>query len=157
MLRIEVVENINHTPGLQLAVEGHAELLQAGLSDDVAMVHWDHKAVIAFVDRQDPGEAGAAVGPYTEAVGVISFGHLEWARQFDIYIGYVRRPHRHRGVYTALWKRLVEEAQKRGVAIIQGTTDVKNAPMRAVAKTLGRTEQAVVLHFRVPPAEAPGA
>ena len=86
-----------------------------------------------------------------EPVGVITFSHTKWVRQLDIHIGYVVPEHRGRGIYRAMWNRLVEEAQARDALVIWGNTHTDNAVMRATARALDRVERGVLLRFDVPP------
>lgn len=140
MITTQFFDHINRTPALSLAIQGQAELLEAGLSEPITLVGWDNMAIVAFdVDG--------------EAVGVITFAEAKWANQFDIAIGWVKPSARDCGVYRAMWDELVRVAQTKAVAVIWGNTHVENAQLRAVAKSLGRTETGVIMKFDVPPAE----
>jgi len=140
MIRTELLTNMQRTPAVKLAVRGQLEIIESGHGDEILMLQWDHNAILGWFDH--------------EPVGVITFSHTKWVRQLDIHIGYVVPEHRGRGVYRAMWDRLVEEAQAREALVIWGNTHVDNAVMRATARSLGRVERGVLLRFDVPPKDA---
>lgn len=135
-LTTEYIEQINRTPAVQLAVEGHTYLFDYQLTDPVTQVSWNNSAILGRVDG--------------ELAGVITFTHTKWAKQFDISIGYVRPRYQGRGLYRAMWNALVVKAQDLSAVSIQGNTSIKNDHMRAVAEALGRIERGVILGFDVP-------
>lgn len=134
--RTEYYAEISRTDAVGLAIEGHAYLLSAGLSEAIPQIGWDSSAIVGYIQGLPQG--------------VITFGHTKWAKQLDISVGYVREEARGRGLYRAMWNALVAQARVLGVPVIMGNTDMSNDFMRAVARKLGRTEIGVILKFDVP-------
>ena len=76
-------------------------------------------------------------------VGIIVWSTVAWQRDAFILLGYVDPKHRGRGIYTALYRRLVEIARQAGLRTVSGTVAYRNTAMRAVAERQGRTPIAV--------------
>ena len=134
-------ESLPYTPAIALALEGWHELAQAGHCDPGGIfVAWDHHAIVAFDKLDHP-------------LGVLTFTKQDWNRTCFVVIGWVLPAHRSRGVYRAMWDKLVVLAQEWKFARIEGTTAIENDKMRAVAKALGRKERGVYLWYDVPGGE----
>lgn len=133
------------------AVQVHAAMIKEGQASERHLnLHWENEAVFAVLR----GSVDAPGGPMI--IGMITFTEHKWGDYLAIGLGFVTRRFRSDGVYTALWNRLVELAQDRGVASITGTTYASNWPMRKVAEKHGRRESAVVLEFDVPAKQSDG-
>lgn len=135
-MRIEHYDGLNRTPALPLAVEGWFRLFQQGLAGDTVQVQWDHNSLVAF-DNDDV------------AMGIITYAHLEYLKSLTVCIGYVRPAYRRLGVYRALWDALVGKATEMKASVIDSSTFIENAPMRAVASDQRRRETSVNLRFDV--------
>ena len=133
-------EGINQTPALALLTRGHHELLDRGLASPETVINWDDLAVVAF--------AGAV------PVGVISYSHEKWRKILWIRMGYVAPEARRRGIYGAMWERVVKAAQRLGALEIHGGTHVDNKAMLECAESLGRTRLSITTRFIVQPAKA---
>lgn len=126
----------NRTPAYELVLRANLELVQEGYSEYVFNVGWDNQVLVAFV------------GDYP--VGVLVYSKEDYAKRWFINLGYVAPPLRNKGVYKALWNKLVELAAAAGTVQIDGITHIDNAPMRAVAEKQGRVETGVLLSFKLP-------
>ena len=123
-IEIEEFEHLNNSPGFVLAAQGVADLATTGYGPGEASLHWNQKTLVARVD-------GAVVG-------VIVWERLEHIRQAWITVGYVNPVYRDRGVYTALYRRLVEVARRESLRSVAGGVAFGNHAMRAVAERQGR-------------------
>lgn len=132
----EHFENINRTPAMKLLVEGWFTLLQDGLSEPIVSIFHDDEAVVGYADGQP--------------AGVISAFFVAWSKTTYIRIGYVRPVFRRQGVYTCMWKKLVEVAQERKMRALEGNTLVGNAAMLATSDSLGRQRFGTILHYELP-------
>lgn len=136
MITVQHFEQINRTPALPIAVEGHNAMLQAGMSDPVTAINWDNEALLAKDDAA--------------AVGVLVFCHHKWDCSLFVNIGYVQPSARRQGAYRAMWERLVEIARERKVSVIIGASHVDNAEIRLVNERLGRKPYAIMYAYPVP-------
>lgn len=137
-LAVELVEGLNGSAAVSLALRGWIEINDAGLHDGTMNVHAGLHAIIGHAQN------GRDMLP----VGVITFDHDVNFNRVWIFQSYVVPEFRGRGVYTAMWAKLVEHsAEKLHVRSIEGATHVRNSAMRAVAKRMGRVEEAVILKF----------
>lgn len=99
----------------------------------------------------------AADGCYIARIGADIIGCLtytdqssNWKNEYAAGNGYVLTEYRGRQVYKRLWKRLVEDASKAGIAHIYGSTGVDNLLMQDVMEGLGRTKVRVGYTYAVP-------
>ena len=138
-IRIDLVEGLNETPALALAVRGWAEVYERGFSDGTMSVHASQHALVAY----------AANGRDQLPVGVMTFCHDEDLKRIWIFIGYVIPEFRGQGIYNALWSRIVAIATELKVPSIQSGVHVRNSAMRAVGARQGRREDAVILRFDI--------
>lgn len=106
-------------------------------TDGGTSVHWTLGAVVA---RNSHGRI----------IGAISYDRVEHTNSIFIYIGYVEPSARRKGVYRAMFDRLVEEARARNVLRIQGSTFITNELMMKVMEALGRKPVATMFNFDVP-------
>ena len=84
-------------------------------------------------------------------VGAIAFFPYRFDTCFWIAFGAVDAGYRRRGIYRQMWQRLVEIAQREGVATIEGATDSRNTEMLEFYKRAGRPVFGVMSRFVVPP------
>jgi len=83
-----------------------------------------------------------------EIVAVLSFSKST-EREFTVNMGFVAASCRRRGYYAALWARLVEEAETRGIQRIMGYHKPANKKILAVNERLGRTIRYVCSEYNV--------
>jgi len=140
-IEIQFFDGLNNTPALELAMRGWAEMHEKGLSDGNLNIHSSLKAFVAIAPN----------GHDKLPVGVMTFDPEPTLRRVWIFQSYVIPEFRGRGIYTALWNKLVEYATVELKAkSIQSGTHVRNSAMRAVAKRQGRYEESVLLRFDLP-------
>lgn len=140
-IKIEFYDGLNCSPALELAMRGWAEAVEKGHSDGTLNVYSSLKAFVAFAPN------GRDMIP----VGVVTFDHEVHVKRVWVYQGYTLPEFRGRGVYNALWFKLVEYATVELKAkSIQSGTHVRNTVMRAVAKKQGRYEESVILKYDLP-------
>lgn len=140
---IEIVyyDGINCTPALDLAMRGWADCTEKGLGDGTLNVYASLKAFVAYAPN----------GRDQVAVGVVTFDHLPTEKRVWLYQAYTLPEFRGRGIYRALWEKLVEHSiTVLKASSIQYGTHVRNTAMRAVAKKLGQYEESVVVRFDLP-------
>lgn len=110
----------------QVLVDAMKELYQNNLGPSCPPIHPEYDAVCAY-------------GKYTGILlGVITY--RKYPSYIWINIGYVCPDARRLGIYTAMWRELVDIARESNIGRIEGSTHLNNAAMRAVYKKLGRTE-----------------
>lgn len=141
-LVIKHYKSINNTPALPLALSAWYELARDGMCENTIKIQWDHQALVAF--NEYPGHA-------PNPVGVITYTHADWLKQYHINLGWVHFMERGFGVYSALWKELISRAKADNVYSIESGTRMHNTNMRKVAAAHGRTESGVYLSYPVPP------
>jgi GNAT superfamily N-acetyltransferase len=132
---IKHYEQINFTPAIPIAVRGQHELLEAGLSEPVALFHWENRAIVAF-HGQTP-------------VGVIIWDLAAHRKEANIIIGYVVPEYRRAGIYKRLYAQLIKVAKEKGCNHIRGYTSVRNTALRSFAKTAGRSEMGVMINQEI--------
>lgn len=139
-LDIELLAGIYETPALTLAVAGWAECQEKGWGDGTLNIFSDIKAFLARV----------RVGQEIVPAGVLTFDYQPPFKRVWIYQSYVIPEMRGRGVYTAMFNKLVEYsiADLKAVSIQSGT-HVRNTAMRAIAKKQGRYEECVTLRMNL--------
>lgn len=136
-MEIKHVEQLGGTPYMMYAVQAHSIMLGSNRCDEhVQMVGWDNRAVVAI--REDG-----------VVRGIITYMKLAHINTFSIFLGFVDGAARREGIYRLMWEALVEKAKEEKMFQITGTTKTDNAPMRAVAKALGRTEESINLRYIV--------
>jgi RimJ/RimL family protein N-acetyltransferase len=137
---VELVDVITGTPALSLAIQGWAETNAAGLGEGILNCHASHKAILGWAQN------GRDLLP----VGVLTFDDEPLFRRVWIYQAFVLQEFRGRGVYTAMWAKLVEHSVETLKArSIQYATHLRNSAMRAAAKRTGCIEEAVHLRFNL--------
>ena len=141
------VKQLGGTRFMGYAIQSHAAMIKEGTASDRHLnLHWENEGMFAVL--REEGEWKSPDGPII--VGMITFTDQQWSRCLQIGLGFVTRRFRLDGVYTAMWNRLVELAQDRGVGTISGITYASNEAMRSVAQKHGRREKGIVLEFEVP-------
>ena len=146
-VRIDHVEKINGTRFMGYVIKAHGDMIRANeAAAEYLNINWDDQGFFAVEEK-----TGAIVGMITFGNEVPNYQQGLW-----IKLGFVTAGHRGRGVYRALWDRLVVFAQNKGVLTIDGTTHSSNVKMRAVAAKLGRIEHAIQLEFKVPQKQSIG-
>ena len=138
MIEVEEYDHLNHSPGFRLALRGRSEIEDAGFGPGQASLHYSQKTIVGFVDGR--------------AVGVIVWEKLEHDREAWIVLGYVDPAFRGRGVYNALYRRLVEAARRDGLRSVAGGVVASNAAMRAVAERQGRVAKCLIYSEEIAPA-----
>lgn len=138
-LRTEVVEGLNETPALDLAVRGWAEVQEKGLGDGAMNCFPWLDAVIGY----------AMNGRDELPVGVLTFRHDVDQKRIWVNQAFVLVEFRGNGVYRAMWAALIERAGSLDAKSIQMGTHVRNLPMRAVGQKTGCAEEFVVLRFNL--------
>lgn len=137
---VELVDGLVGTPALALAMAGWTEVNQKGLHDGSMNCYPDLQAVIGY----------AMNGRDRLPVGVITFNVDSPQRRVWAFQVYVMPEFRGRGVYTAMWAKLVEHsAEVLKVQSIQMATHIRNSTMRAVGQRTGCIEEAVTLRFNL--------
>lgn len=133
-----LIDGLNGTPAAELAVRGWLEDVEKYGQLELNMGA-AHHALIGYAPN------GRDMLP----VGVLTFD-TDAARVW-IYQSYVLPEFRGRGVYSAMWTRLIEHVQHDlpKVRSIQSATNVRNQAMRAIAKRQDRREEAVTLRFDI--------
>lgn len=137
---VELIDIITGTPALALALQGWAEINANGLGDGILNCHASYKAVLGSAQN----------GRDAVPVGVLTYDFEPLLRRVWVYQAYVHPEFRGRGVYTAMWAKLVEHsAEVLKAQSIQMGTHVRNSAMRAVAKHTGCIEEAIHLRFNL--------
>lgn len=137
---VELVDIIAGTPALELALRGWVEINDQGLHDGTLNCYPHLKAILGY----------AMNGRDRLPVGVITFEHEAMQRRVWAFQVYVLPEFRGRGVFTAMWAKLVEHSTEilKARSIEMGT-HVRNSAMRAAAKRTGSVEEAVFLKFNL--------
>ena len=131
-------EGMDGTPAVAIALLGQLECLNEGGERAVGL-HWSYNAITATVENK--------------VVGVIVwFDQTKESKRIWLQLGYVLPAFRGKGIYSHLWRALVEKARQMKCPEIHSATRFDNHHMREVAKAQGRVEYAVSLRFRVPEA-----
>ena len=138
-IEIVLVDGLNNTPALDLAVRGWAECVEKGWGDGSLNVYASLKAFVAYAQN------GREMIP----AGVLTFDHDGPLKRIWIYQSYTLPEFRGRGIYNSLWSRMVEHAVELKAVSIQSGTHVRNSAMRAIAKKQGRFEECVILRFNL--------
>jgi len=139
-LDIQLLDGINNTPALGLAIRGWADCEERGLGDGTLNVHATMKAFLACAQN------GREMIP----AGVMTWEYDAALKRVWIYQSYVLPEFRGRGIYNLLWARMVEHAAIDLKAhSIQSATHIRNSAMRAIAARQGRFEECVVLRFNL--------
>lgn len=137
-IRVELVEGLNQTPALPLAIRGWLELEEQYLGYGTFGIGTDSNAFIGY----------AMNGREQLPVGVMAWSFYKNDKRVWIAMSYVLPEFRGRGVYSAMWARMVEHAATElKAATIESGTHVKNTAMRAVARKQGRFEESVTTRF----------
>lgn len=139
-IEIVLVEGLNNTPALDLAVRGWAECVEKGFGDGTLNVHASLHAFIAYAQN------GREMIP----AGVMTFDFDTSLKRVWIFQSYTLPEFRGRGIYNAMWASMVAHATENLKAVkIESGTHVRNSAMRAIAKKQGRDEEAVTLTYRL--------
>lgn len=138
-LRIDLLDGINNSPALDLAIRGWADCHERGLGDGTLNVYSTMKAFLAYAPNgRDMVPAGVTTWEYDASI-----------KRVWIYQSYVLPEYRGRGIYNALWARMVQHATELKADSIQSGTHIRNSAMRAIAKKQGRYEECVILRFNL--------
>ena len=135
-VEIRYYQPLNGSPLVPLATRAWADIMEAGLGGPYTLLSWDNHGLGAF-----HGE---------ELVGLLVWADVEWRREYQVTLGYVRPDWRQRGVYRRLWAHLVLRAQEAGRERIEGTTYLENHAMRAAMEGLGRRAVSINYTYDVP-------
>lgn len=138
MIEVEEYDHLNHSPGYMLAVRGQLEIEKIGFGPREVVLHYLQKTIVARLKGR--------------VVGVIVWERVEASREAWITLGYVDPDCRGRGVYNALYRRLVEVARRESLRSVAGGVSATNATMRAVAERQGRVARAVTYAEEIVPA-----
>jgi predicted GNAT family acetyltransferase len=124
-MNIEYVEAINGTPVLPYIIDAYTSLREAGNIEpnDVPACGEEEAFYIRNRNKQ--------------IVAVLSFG-VKSDNSIVVNMGFVSKRYRKRGYYLALWKRLVEEGQKRGCSHITGYHKPGNKAILGFNDRIGR-------------------
>lgn len=125
-------EGIENTPAIVIALRGQAECAAAGGAQEVGL-HYSFNAITASVDG--------------EVRGVIVWQPQKEQHRIWLNLGYVYPDYRGRGIYTVLWRALVEKARELGVSYIDSGTSPLNTNMLKIAEHQGRREHAILLRY----------
>ncbi|SRR6266404_505712 len=137
MLTIEIAhyKGLNYTPAVCLATKVQAELIASGKSEPLLSVGWDDNAIVASINEKE--------------VGLITWRYIEWIRTVNIHLGWVDPEYRRNGIYSQMWRELVQKARDLEAKCITGTTHMDNYAMRKVARSMGRVEISINLSYRL--------
>lgn len=82
---------------------------------------------------------------------MLTYSKADYAKEWQVGIGYVLPELRQQGVYSRLWKELVALAKRsdKPPKCITSNTSLSNKAMRATAKKQKREETGVILRFDV--------
>jgi hypothetical protein len=138
-VEVVLVEGLNNSPALDLAVRGWAECVEKGFGDGTLNVFTSLNAFIAYAQN------GREMIP----AAVMTWNFDKDTGRVWIFMGYTLPEFRGRGLYNALWASMVAKAIELKAATIQSGTHVRNSAMRAIAKKQGRVEEAVTLTYRL--------
>lgn len=138
-IRVDLIEGLTGTPALELAIRGWAECVENHFGDGTLGVHGEQHAMLAYAPN------GRDMLP----VGVMTFTHYPTTKLVWIQQSYVVPEFRGRGIYTTMWRKMVEHAVSLKVLSIQSGTHTRNATMRAIAKKQGRFEEFVITRFNL--------
>lgn len=116
-------------------IEGYTDLMHRGFAPRTSSmpINWDHSVLYAHRDG--------------EILGAMAYGKVEWKNCLYVYLGYVSPSHRRRGVYTALWKSLLKEAEKLNVRSIQSSSFIGNRDIEEFNRVNGREPIAVTYEY----------
>lgn len=134
---VQFFPRINGSVALKLAIDGWVEMNNKGLGD--GSINWspEMSGIVGFT----------ANGRDQLPVGVLTFDQQPGNANLWVSQAYVQEEFRGRGVYSAMWAKLVEFAAENGYQAIRMGTHLRNSAMRAVAQRTGCIEEAVVLKF----------
>jgi Acetyltransferase (GNAT) family len=139
-IQIVLVEGLNHTPALDLAMRGWAECVEKGLGDGTMNVYASLNAFIALAPN------GREMIP----AAVMTWDYDKGLKRVWIFQSYTLPEFRGRGLYNALWAKMVQHAvDVLKASRIESGTHSRNSAMRAIARKQGRTEESVVLSFNL--------
>ena len=136
-IEIEESDHLNHSAAFALAARGWAENVSNGVGPREATLHWSHKTLAARIN-------GAVVG-------VLVWDKLEANREAWIVLGYVDPEFRGRGVYTKLYRHLLDIAKREKLRCVSGGVSITNHAMRAVAERQGRIAVALTYSEEILP------
>lgn len=138
--KIVHIEGLAYSDAYDLAEEGLAELRKDRVAPRSCMLHNSYNAFVAY---QDEGQIN--VNP----IGVIVYTHILTEKQLFIILGYVKKEYRHKGVYTQIWEKLVEQAQKQNCVHIEGATHAFNFDaQQAIERMADNSRELVSLVYR---------
>lgn len=136
-MNIYHMKQINGSPEMGYAAHVFAMMLGQNQCDArFNMLHWEDEAIV-FRDTSN------------NIAGIITFMEEKYNKRIWIKLGYVNQDTRAKGVYRAMWDKLVLIGRERDFTSIGGSTHIDNLVMRAVAKSFGRTEISVTLEFKL--------
>ena len=137
-IEVRLFEGLNQSPALNLAVRGWADCVEQGFGDGVLNVYTSLNAFVGY----------AMNGREQLPVGVMTWEYEKATKRVWIYQSFVEIEFRGRGIYQAMWAKIVEHAAvELKAATIESATHVRNIAMRAIARKQGRFEEAVTLKF----------
>src|SRR3954469_18342494 len=91
-------EGIDNTPAVAIALLGQLECVNEGGERAVGL-HWSYQAITATIDNK--------------VVGVIVWlDQMKESKRIWLQLGYVLPAFRGKGIYSSLWRALVEKAQQ---------------------------------------------
>jgi RimJ/RimL family protein N-acetyltransferase len=140
---IEVVLylGLTGTPALELAIRGWAEMQEKGHGDGTINVHSFLNAFVGYAPN----------GRESLPVSVATFSYDPDLKRVWLFQAYTLPEFRGRGVYNAVWKKLVEHSiVDLKAQSIQLGTNVRNTAMRAVGKKQGMSEEGIILRYDLP-------
>jgi GNAT superfamily N-acetyltransferase len=128
--RLARYHRLNFTPALKLAVRGWHELLESDLAENVVILAWDQKAIVAF-----DGD---------KAVGVIVWIINAERSECFIVLSYVLPEHRRGGWHSAMFEELERIARDLKLHHIRSGMISENQTMKSVCDSEGRKVVALV-------------
>lgn len=135
-ITIKFFNNCNNTEVIPFYFHAMEDLHKRGQNHRCANYNYDQKAFVAYDN--------------SKIVGIILIDDSSWKNSLTVILGYVEKEYRNKGIYSRLWNKVVEYAQKLGRAVIEGGTHVSNVEMQEIMKHQKRTPTFIMYDFAVP-------
>ncbi|MNV84066.1 Acetyltransferase (GNAT) family protein [compost metagenome] len=135
---VSFFENCGHSPAWPLIPHALIELDRDGLAfHPYQAPAWNDPCLLAIDDTGN-------------AKGFIIYRYDQQRSSWFIMLAYVEPAYRREGIHSALFRSLVERAEKRGdILSIESGTHAKNLRAQAAFEAQGRTKVAISYEYRL--------
>lgn len=135
-LKIEYVPRTHETCVIPFIIDAYTSLRRAGNIEAFDCPASGEEEAFYITNRKK------------KVVAVLSF-FASSEKSFTVNMGFVLKAYRKKGHYAALWSRLVEEAQERGMTTIIGYHKPGNSAILAFNEKVGRKMKYICSHYPI--------